>query len=94
MKNGNSDSFLREQIDALGDWFHNLDLAGIPTAPDHFLGNYPRFPIGLVRKRCFEAPDSKSSPIPKLKCMSAAGAMVLLLNYPRSILSDLCLSKP
>jgi tRNA (mo5U34)-methyltransferase len=35
-------SLLREQIDALGEWFHNLDLAGIPTAPNHFLGNYPR----------------------------------------------------
>ena len=42
MKNGNSDALLREQIDALGDWFHNLDLAGTPTAPNHFLGNYPR----------------------------------------------------
>ena len=42
MKNGNSDWLLREQIDALGGWFHNLDLAGIPTAPNHFLGNYPR----------------------------------------------------
>jgi tRNA (mo5U34)-methyltransferase len=35
-------SLLREQIDALGEWFHNLDRAGIPTAPNHFLGNYPR----------------------------------------------------
>ncbi len=25
----------------LGSWFHNLDLAGIRTAPDHFLGDYP-----------------------------------------------------
>jgi tRNA (mo5U34)-methyltransferase len=32
---------LRERIDALGPWFHNLDLAGIQTAPDHFLGDYP-----------------------------------------------------
>jgi hypothetical protein len=47
-----------------------------------------------MRKRSFEALDSKSSPTPKVKCMSAAGAMVLLLNYPTSIFSDLCLSKP
>jgi tRNA (mo5U34)-methyltransferase len=25
----------------LGDWFHNINLAGVPTAPDHFLGDYP-----------------------------------------------------
>ncbi len=27
---------------ALGPWFHNMDLNGVPTAPDHFLGDYPR----------------------------------------------------
>jgi tRNA (mo5U34)-methyltransferase len=32
---------LRHQIDALGPWFHNIDLGGVETAPDHFLGNYP-----------------------------------------------------
>ena len=25
----------------LGPWFHNLDLGGVWTAPDHFLGDYP-----------------------------------------------------
>jgi tRNA (mo5U34)-methyltransferase len=35
-----SDS-LRARIQELGPWFHNLDLAGIQTAPDHFLGDYP-----------------------------------------------------
>ena len=37
---------LREQVAqrvrALGDWFHNLDIGGVQTAPDHFLGDYPR----------------------------------------------------
>lgn len=32
---------LAEQISALGDWFHNLNLHGIPTAPQHFLGDFP-----------------------------------------------------
>jgi tRNA (mo5U34)-methyltransferase len=32
---------LRHQIELLGDWFHNLDLYGIPTAPKHFLGDFP-----------------------------------------------------
>ena len=26
---------------ALGPWFHNIDLGGVWTAPDHFLGDYP-----------------------------------------------------
>jgi tRNA (mo5U34)-methyltransferase len=29
-------------ISDLGEWFHNIDLGGIPTAPHHFLGDYPR----------------------------------------------------
>ncbi|HEX2690638.1 MAG TPA: TIGR04290 family methyltransferase [Kofleriaceae bacterium] len=32
---------LERRIRALGPWFHNLVLDGIPTAPDHFLGDYP-----------------------------------------------------
>ncbi|HWL53692.1 MAG TPA: TIGR04290 family methyltransferase [Chthoniobacteraceae bacterium] len=33
---------LQRRIDELGDWFHNLELDGIRTAPNHFLGDYPR----------------------------------------------------
>jgi tRNA (mo5U34)-methyltransferase len=32
---------IRQRVDALGPWFHNLDLKGVPTAPSHFLGDYP-----------------------------------------------------
>ena len=32
---------LRARIAALGPWFHNIDLGGVWTAPDHFLGDYP-----------------------------------------------------
>lgn len=37
-----SSADLRRRIDALAPWFHNIDLGGIQTAPDHFLGDYPR----------------------------------------------------
>jgi len=33
---------LRARIAALAPWFHNIDLAGTRTAPEHFLGDYPR----------------------------------------------------
>lgn len=33
---------VQREILALGPWFHNLEIAGIPTAPGHFLGDYPR----------------------------------------------------
>lgn len=32
---------IQHRIRELGPWFHNLDLRGIKTAPDHFLGDYP-----------------------------------------------------
>ena len=43
---------LEERIEALGPWFHNINLNGVWTAPDHFLGDYPgakfrRFASGL-----------------------------------------------
>jgi tRNA (mo5U34)-methyltransferase len=34
---------IRSEIDALAPWFHNLTIQGVQTAPDHFLGDYPRF---------------------------------------------------
>src|SRR3989304_411693 len=37
----------REEISArvfeLGPWFQNMDLGGVKTAPDHFLGDYPNY---------------------------------------------------
>ncbi|PYQ29070.1 MAG: TIGR04290 family methyltransferase [Acidobacteria bacterium] len=34
---------IESQVRKLGPWFHNLDLRGVHTAPEHFLGDYPRF---------------------------------------------------
>jgi tRNA (mo5U34)-methyltransferase len=33
---------LSRRIEELGEWFHNLDLHGVATAPNHFLGDFPR----------------------------------------------------
>jgi tRNA (mo5U34)-methyltransferase len=33
---------IEARVRELGPWFHNLDLHGVRTAPDHFLGDYPR----------------------------------------------------
>jgi tRNA (mo5U34)-methyltransferase len=32
---------VRRRAESLGDWFHNLDLGGVKTAPNHFLHDYP-----------------------------------------------------
>src|SRR5947209_2473675 len=32
---------IRRRVEALGPWFHNLDLNGVRTAPTHYLGDYP-----------------------------------------------------
>jgi tRNA (mo5U34)-methyltransferase len=33
---------IEKRVRELGEWFHNLDLRGVKTAPNHFLGNYPQ----------------------------------------------------
>jgi tRNA (mo5U34)-methyltransferase len=33
---------IQRRVEALGPWFHNLELGGVSTAPRHFLGDYPR----------------------------------------------------
>lgn len=32
---------IEQKVSELGPWFHNLNLHGVQTAPDHFLGDYP-----------------------------------------------------
>lgn len=32
---------IHRRVSELGDWFQNIDLQGVKTAPNHFLGDYP-----------------------------------------------------
>jgi tRNA (mo5U34)-methyltransferase len=32
---------IEQRVRSLGEWFHNLDLKGVHTAPKHFLGDFP-----------------------------------------------------
>jgi len=41
---------IAREVAALGDWFHNIDLHGVPTAPNHFLGDYPAVKWKNIRK--------------------------------------------
>jgi len=36
-----SPAAIRDRVRELGTWFHNINLRGVQTAPDHFLGDYP-----------------------------------------------------
>jgi tRNA (mo5U34)-methyltransferase len=40
---------IQQRVIELGDWFHNLNLEGVQTAPHHFLGDYPS-----IKWRTFE----------------------------------------
>ena len=35
-------AIIQARIAELGEWFHNMELGGVQTAPHHFLGDYPR----------------------------------------------------
>jgi tRNA (mo5U34)-methyltransferase len=42
LERGLSTEQIRARVSGLGDWFHNLNLRGVQTAPHHFLGDYPQ----------------------------------------------------
>ncbi len=41
---------LARRIWELGEWFHNFDLHGVPTAPHHFLGDFPNIKWRRIAK--------------------------------------------
>jgi tRNA (mo5U34)-methyltransferase len=42
VRQGMDDStYIRQKVQELGPWFHNISLRGVETAPDHFLGDFP-----------------------------------------------------
>lgn len=43
MGQSDGDPGLKARVRELAPWFHNLDLDGVKTAPEHFLGDYPTF---------------------------------------------------
>lgn len=45
---------IRRRVSELGAWFHNIDLGGVQTAPNHFLGDYP-----YIKWRMFESSIAK-----------------------------------
>jgi tRNA (mo5U34)-methyltransferase len=46
---------LSHRIQQMGKWFHNLNLHGVYTAPDHFLGDFPNI---KWQKICNEIPPT------------------------------------
>lgn len=38
-----ADDDIKRRLAELGPWFQNIHVQGVPTAPDHFLGDYPSF---------------------------------------------------
>ncbi len=51
---------LSRNIEALGQWFHNIDLGGVSTAPGHFLGDYPNVKWKHISKALPENLDGAS----------------------------------
>ncbi|HWC17616.1 MAG TPA: TIGR04290 family methyltransferase [Terriglobales bacterium] len=51
---------LVERIHALGDWFHNINIRGVWTAPNHFLGDFPNVKWKHISKAFPENLDGAS----------------------------------
>lgn len=42
-------SSVRQRVEQLGPWFHNITLQGVQTAPNHFLGDFPAVKWNRIR---------------------------------------------
>jgi tRNA (mo5U34)-methyltransferase len=51
---------IERRVRALGEWFHNLDLGGVKTAPQHFLGDYPSIVWSAIESALPERLDGKT----------------------------------
>jgi len=51
---------IEQRVRSLGQWFHNLDLHGVKTAPNHFLGDYPNIKWQKFAHAIPERLDGKS----------------------------------
>ena len=51
---------IERHVRELGQWFHNIDLRGVQTAPNHFLGDYPNIKWRLFRHAVPERLDGKT----------------------------------
>jgi tRNA (mo5U34)-methyltransferase len=49
-KTASGNGKLREKIQSLQPWFHNLHLNGEQTAPNHYFGDFPRFKWKQIAK--------------------------------------------
>jgi len=57
---------LSRRVHELGEWFHNLDLHGVSTAPNHFLGDFPNI---KWRQICNSIPaDLKGASVLDIGC--------------------------
>lgn len=41
---------IQQRVTDLGTWFHNMNLGGVQTAPNHFLGDYPATKWSKIQK--------------------------------------------
>ena len=75
---------IRARIESLGPWFHNIELAGMATAPTHFLGDYPQ-----VKWRQFShalAPDLSGASVLDIGCNAGFYALEMKRRGARRVL--------
>ncbi len=66
---------IRERAEKLGPWFHNLVLNGVPTAPAHFLGDYPA--VKFERFAAAVPADLTGKSVLDIGCGGGAGSIPL-----------------
>ena len=79
---------IRSRVEALGPWFHNLDLYGVHTAPDHFLGDFPNIKWKNIRQAIPE--DLTGASVLERACWELATRGYATLRTSRAMVSIVC----
>lgn len=75
---------VRERVAELGPWFQNMDLMGVKTAPDHFLGDYPAV---KWRRFSYAIPeDMRGKTVLDIGCNAGFYSMEMMKRGAKSVL--------
>src|SRR5258708_18233534 len=75
---------LTRRISEMGEWFHNINLHGVLTAPNHFLGDFPNVKWKIIAPAL--PPDLTGATVLDIGCNAGFHSIVLSMRGARLLL--------
>src|SRR5260221_3133764 len=71
---------LTRRISEMGEWFHNINLHGVLTAPNHFLGDFPNVKWKSIAPAL--PADLTCATVLEIGCNDGYQSMILKVTLP------------